>query len=444
MAGPRRFIVLVVALAALVPVLPASASAPCDRPFEMPMVGTVCERESGLFEVFSDSGQSLGFTHGLDAPPDPSTAAAPPPFAPVCVASGSAYSMRVIYARPSNRPDRYAAMAPLIRDMVKQANGYLAASAAKYGVGVDYRVQCSGTTIIVDNRQLASASSPDFDSIVSQLNSAGYTNGQMKYWVWYDNGASNGCGGGVGHVYEDDQPGVANLNNGNGIALFAVTFNCQGLSGAEVMMHENGHNMGAVQNSAPRSTLGLHCIDGRDIMCYNDDGARGDLYTETSCSTTVFDCNNNDYFHPSPTSGSYLATHWNLAANANRFISRGGCALAATGILQAGSPGGVNGGGVFGVNVERVPIPSGCVGRPFFLVGTSGGQTGSSPEETEVVAGTTVKVPNFDVCFENEAGTRFGCFTTLADEAGTVPSGTTRAGVFLTAGTFARWTLSAS
>jgi hypothetical protein len=38
-----------------------------------------------------------------------------------------------------------------------------------------------------------------------------------------------------------------------------------------------------------------------------------------------FDCNHDDYFHPSPAAGTYIATHWNIAHCRNRFIVRSGC-----------------------------------------------------------------------------------------------------------------------
>ena len=85
----------------------------------------------------------------------------------------------------------------------------------------------------------------------------------------------------------------------------------------EVMLHELAHYMGAVMRTAKNSTLGAHCNDGTDIMCYTDSGARR---TQRSvCPATAYhrfgllDCNADDYFSTNPAPGSYLATRWNVA-----------------------------------------------------------------------------------------------------------------------------------
>jgi hypothetical protein len=91
------------------------------------------------------------------------------------------------------------------------------------------------------------------------------------------------------------------------------------------MMHEMGHNMGAVQGNAP-NTSGVdansnpvgHCNDEQDLMCYADGGSRG-RYTDmvyrcpydTGAMNETFDCNNDDYFNPEPAPGSFLASRWN-------------------------------------------------------------------------------------------------------------------------------------
>lgn len=447
MSSPRRlpYVALAIASALLVPIAPSAAATVCEAPVEIANVGLACPRADGLFEVVGRDGRSLGFTHGYDAAPAPDVAAAPPSVDPVCVPAGTAYSMRVVYARASNVPDRYATMAPQIRDMVKQANGYVVASANSATGGslpVKLRVQCSGSTIVVDNQALPTAlSSRSFGTVVDDLTARGYTNGQMKYWVWHDDGSSApfGCGG-VGHIYNDDRPGAENWNNGNGGALFAVTFACTGLSGGEVMLHENSHNMGAVQKSAPQSTdpagshgNGWHCWDGLDIMCYNDGAPRGSWYTTGVCSTKVYDCGNNDYFHPSPAAGSYLATKWNVAGAANRFVVRGGCALAASGELIVGTPPGYDGVGIFNYNLARAPIPSACWEKPFVLTGASAGYVTSTPSSAQ----------DFDVCMESDTA-RLACWGTAGGDEGTIPTGTTRASIWYYTGTWGRWTLTAS
>ncbi|MDQ2585234.1 hypothetical protein CKY47_14835 [Saccharothrix yanglingensis] len=41
-----------------------------------------------------------------------------------------------------------------------------------------------------------------------------------------------------------------------------------------------------------------------------------------------WDCNVNDYFHPNPPAGSFLAMNWNLASCSNRMVYRPSCGVA--------------------------------------------------------------------------------------------------------------------
>lgn len=96
-----------------------------------------------------------------------------------------------------------------------------------------------------------------------------------------------------------------------------------------VVMHENGHNLGAVQLSAPNDSGRWHCNDGLDIMCYVDGGPQqcttGGFLCENTCFDLMhYDCGHNDYFRPNPTAGSYLDTHWNIAETYVRYLTGGG------------------------------------------------------------------------------------------------------------------------
>jgi hypothetical protein len=127
---------------------------------------------------------------------------------------------------------------------------------------------------------------------------------------------------GIGSFLPDETPGATNINNTGG--GYAIAYS--GCWDVQTAMHENGHNMGAVQYSAPNSTgSGAHCYEDQDVMCYSPDGGdRHQSGTVLRCADRVhFDCNHNDYFSTAPAPGSYLATHWNLGSPANRFLSLG-------------------------------------------------------------------------------------------------------------------------
>ena len=73
-----------------------------------------------------------------------------------------------------------------------------------------------------------------------------------------------------------------------------------------------------MQDSAPNSSLGGHCIDEYDVMCYSDEPYEPEMIENCLPASTFedrFDCGNDDYFHPSPSPNSYLDTHWNTADN---------------------------------------------------------------------------------------------------------------------------------
>ena len=114
----------------------------------------------------------------------------------------------------------------------------------------------------------------------------------------------------------DDSPGPQNRYN------TGPSWAWVGDNGGGTLLHEFLHTIGAVQLSAPHSSGFWHCYDGDDWMCYNDGGSHflgldrilgtvDDLTMWIRCGTIQVDCGRDDYFNPSPASGSYLATHWN-------------------------------------------------------------------------------------------------------------------------------------
>lgn len=315
----RLLPLLALALAAPA-LLPHAATTQACAPVDG--LGLACPREDGLLDVVAPDGSYVGTVHGLDPVPDLSLAAlaARPP---ACVDGlpGDTYAV-VIYARAFDDADRYATKAPVLRSLVAQANGLVNDAAMRTGgTTADIRVRCSGGVIDVRNEVLPTPlASTTFTSIALDLRAKGYSDTRVKHWVYFDDTSACSCGG-TGHIAYDDRPTPANMNNGfTTYPMFAVTF---GYDSVRIMLHELGHNMGAVQLTAPHSTGAAHCTDGRDTMCYNDGGPKGNLYTTSACATEVFDCGNDDYCHAAPPLGSYLSQKWNVCSWNNWYVTMG-------------------------------------------------------------------------------------------------------------------------
>lgn len=287
----------------------------------VPDVGPACRNPDGSFSVYSRDGRFLGITHGPDAPQAVATASAPPPaVAPACVAGAATdYYFVAIYARASDDADAYATRAGQIRTLMAGVNGYVRSAAIAGNDFASLKFLCSSGAVVVRNEVLPTKrASANFSTIVADLKAKGYTNPRLKYAVFYDDTGACSCAG-QGMFAADEQPGVANASNGNtSYPLFAVDY---GSLAPRVMLHEITHTIGAVGANAPHTTGAYHCTDGLDVMCYNDGGPKGILYSTSSCSADVFDCRQDDYFNSRPPSGSYLATHWNIASRVNRYLA---------------------------------------------------------------------------------------------------------------------------
>lgn len=341
-----------VALAAVaLPLAPAepgaNAVAPrCPDVRHVDLVGLACLDESGLYATFGPDGTFAGYTHGVDHAGDRGSdvEASASSIAPACVISptASVYYTKIFYVRPTDVANSYSTKKSTIVSTVSSANGWLHDAAVATGGAADVKVECeTGGAVRVFNQVLSTTrAATTFATISTDLKNAGYTEINAKHWVFVDGGASNICSCGVGNLYDDDSLSASNANNGisGTIPEFAVNFD---MASHTIAIHELSHNMGAVQHSAPHSTWlppsddgnAWHCNDGLDIMCYNDGGHNtGGRCSSTNwdcagvCTTEVYDCGKDDYFHRAPLSGNYLATHWNLGNPLNRFLNFDPCA----------------------------------------------------------------------------------------------------------------------
>ena len=147
-----------------------------------------------------------------------------------------------------------------------------------------------------------------FGSTVRAITALGFDRPDRKYIVWAD--ADRLCG--IAAVSLDDRKNQ-NANDGGQPGYARIDRGCWAHQGV-VVAHEVTHTLGAVLPSAPNATTLGHCTDEHDIMCY-DDGS--DMPMQVVCPNRggelLLDCNNDDYFHPSPAPGSWLHAHWNVA-----------------------------------------------------------------------------------------------------------------------------------
>lgn len=322
-------LLLVVAAPLVAGVDPASPTlSVCPAITDVAPYGPACTTSDGDVALFTAGGALLGLTHGVDPvladdlpTVRPVSADGAFPRAPACVedpvAPLEAHAL-VIYARAHDDADLYDAKADDIRDLVHAANGALHDAGVATGTAANIKVHCTASEVTVVEEVLETdQDAATFSTIMGELQLKGYTSPHVKYWVYYDDRGACSCGG-VALYYGDDTAGPTNFNNGYAyFPQFAITFDYQS---TRIMLHELGHTMGAVQDSAPHSTLAGHCTDGFDIMCYNDGGARGHLHSTDHCAGMPFDCGHDDYFHTNPAPGSYLAEHWNIGSRWNRFL----------------------------------------------------------------------------------------------------------------------------
>ncbi|MGH9042564.1 MAG: Calx-beta domain-containing protein [Acidimicrobiia bacterium] len=223
--------------------------------------------------------------------------------------------VQVVYARPSNRPDRYDRVLNSIKTFTAETDEIFNASAARYGATRHVRFvtdkQCE---LSVANVVLSPLGDDTLDTTIAELAARGYDDPHRKYLVFMD--STELCG--IAAYYPENQADANNANNGpDGVPglVARVDSGCWGLAfrGESIEAHELMHSLGSVLPAAPHATARGHCQDESDRMCYSDFAG---VTTQDLCSEddeALFDCGGDDYFNPAPAPGSYLAGAWNTA-----------------------------------------------------------------------------------------------------------------------------------
>lgn len=250
---------------------------------------------------------------------------------------GTRPHFKLVYAYAADQPDRSAAWSNDIQATVAHIQRYLSAqSGGGKGLRFDMGTPCGPQYVDVQVVPLASRRSAYIDNFRAVTDEVWYRTlpsaGPRNLIVFADGLSGQRYRYGEGEFLPGaDQPGAANPHNrGN---LMSVMWGRQGEAAptagdpwwTEGYLHEMTHNLGAVQWSAPHSTMPRgqtsgpygHCWDGFDVMCYRDGPAPAQEMTYpcpriSGVLTQTYDCGGDDYFNPAPAEDNYLATAWNV------------------------------------------------------------------------------------------------------------------------------------
>jgi hypothetical protein len=137
-----------------------------------------------------------------------------------------------------------------------------------------------------------------FSLVATEMAKSGmFSAGNKKYVVWLDAG-SKYCGQGT--LWQDRERSIANdsdRNSTTGIVYRPYTAS-DGVTGGfcrgRTLLHELGHNLGALQSGAPNAFDGAHCDDdNNDTMCYT-----GEATDQANSTDAQFDYHKDDYWDP--------------------------------------------------------------------------------------------------------------------------------------------------
>ncbi|MFE9258286.1 RICIN domain-containing protein [Streptomyces sp. NPDC006879] len=293
-----------------------STLAPQDGPAAVD--ATTAKDTKGSAAPAATTGPQPGATTA--APRKSTTAAAGPAGQTVqCDGDGSTGNrVQVVYVHGPNR-DRYSEYVASFRKWAADADLIYSESAKETG-GVRHirYVTASDCTPTVLNIELPASALSEFSATNRALAAKGLDRRDRKYMIFADTQVY--CG--IGTFAGDERPTQNNLSN------FGPSYGRTdtGCWGGHTAAHELGHNLGAVNNSAPNTSRGAHCTDEWDVMCYSDTPYYPKMRNVCTnrASENILDCNHDDYFHTNPRAGSYLATHWNIADNQFLMRNKGG------------------------------------------------------------------------------------------------------------------------
>ena len=214
-------------------------------------------------------------------------------------------TFHAIYMYPKDGVNRFSTFAAMFQADAVQADSLLQARYQR-GVRWDYRAgacyktetspggPCVDITVVKARSRTSQFSSNAFSTVKKEVDGL-FKNPNKKYVVWLDMDYRSACG--QGHLYQDTRRSPDNNSNlGRTLSVvyraYPNDFLTGGFCRGTVVLHEIGHNMGAVQRVAPHAFDGAHCNDSNeDVMCYINN-------TAPDTGDVVFDWGTDDYWDP--------------------------------------------------------------------------------------------------------------------------------------------------
>ena len=169
--------------------------------------------------------------------------------------------VQVMYVREDDQPDRYAEVAPILRNEMRYMDDVFAISSMETGGGKRVRwVHDGACNLSVLNVVLPDGSiTGTHAKTEAALNTAGYLKAQRKYLAFADVpiGGLGGAACGQGTVYNDTKP-TDNLNDGRYPQMARIDLECWVTDDRynAAPLHEFLHTLGAVMPEAPHGTPG--------------------------------------------------------------------------------------------------------------------------------------------------------------------------------------------
>lgn len=215
--------------------------------------------------------------------------------------------VHAVYVHPANTTSRFPAYAAMFQADARQASALLQtlgrdirwdlrqAEPSAECEGGDLQATMLDITVFKSRYSAGKLSGGNQFSLVANELAAKFSDPNKKYVVWLDAG-SKYCGQGT--LYQDTRRLAGNFNNANrttGIVYrpYSTANSEGGFCRGRTLLHELGHNLGALQRVAPNAYDGAHCNDDdNDTMCYTS------AATFDSGGAAQFDYGKDDYWDP--------------------------------------------------------------------------------------------------------------------------------------------------